>query len=138
LTALAAEGFRRFLAAMETREAAADPDPKSQLVAAGLGYIDFAGQRPALFRLMFSSGRPDFSTPELAAESSAAYAHLTELVAAVTGARDLADVASAWAMAHGLADLTAAGRLRAMAPLDPAERERVFANAMARALPPRR
>ena len=47
LTALAVEGFRRFLATQHRREALAAPDPRAQLVAAGLGYVDFALAYPA-------------------------------------------------------------------------------------------
>lgn len=137
LTALAAEGFRRFVVAMQAREAAAAADPQAQMVAAGLGYIDFAAGRPALFRLMFSSGRPDFGAPDLSAEASGAYRHLTGLVVAMTGRANPVDVASVWAVAHGLADLTAAGRLGMLVQLDRPERERAFAEIMARALPPR-
>lgn len=58
LTVLAAEGFRRFLDFQKARQRKADQDPMSQLVAAGMGYIDFAMAHPALFRVMFSSDRP--------------------------------------------------------------------------------
>ena len=65
LTALAAEGFRQFTATMTAQEALAAPDPRARMIAAGLGYIGFAAQRPALFRLIFSSDRPDGAAPEL-------------------------------------------------------------------------
>lgn len=135
LTALAAEGFRQFVAAMEAREAAAAPDPQAQMVAAGLGYIDFAMRQPALFRLIFASDRPDFDAPDLAAQSAHAFHHLTRLVAAMTGRPDPLDVASVWAMAHGLADLMAAGRMETLARLEPADRDRAFAAIMARSIP---
>lgn len=135
LTALAAEGFRQFTATMTAQEALAAPDPRSRMIAAGLGYIGFAAQRPALFRLIFSSDRPDFDAPELAAESSRAYLHLTDLVVAMTGQDDPRDVLAVWAMAHGLADLMAAGRLDAMESLGPADRDRAFADILARSIP---
>jgi len=136
LTALAAEGFRQFIAAMEGQQAAASPDPQAQIVAAGHGYIAFATERPALFRLIFSSDRPDFAAAELETESSRAYLHLSRLVSAVTGAEDPADIAAVWAMAHGLADLMAAGRLKHLQQLDPAGRNRAFATILARSLAP--
>jgi AcrR family transcriptional regulator len=135
LTALAAEGFRQFIAAMEGQQAAASPDPQAQIVAAGQGYIAFGTERPALFRLIFSSDRPDFDAPELEAESSLAFQHLTRLVSAKTGGEDPVDVAAVWAMAHGLADLMSAGRLRLLQQLDSAERDRTFARILARSLP---
>ncbi|MCA3548234.1 MAG: TetR/AcrR family transcriptional regulator, partial [Rhodobacter sp.] len=93
LTALAAEGFRQFIAAMTSHQARAPQDPKAQIVAAGLGYIAFATERPALFRLIFSSDRPDFGAPDLAAGSEQAYDHLSRLVGARTGREDPVDIA---------------------------------------------
>jgi AcrR family transcriptional regulator len=138
LSALAAEGFRRFLAAQLAREAVAGPEPRDRIVAAGLGYVDFALAHPALFRLMFSSARPNFGTEELRDAAGAAHRHLVEHAAALRGdgpaaAGDLADVTALWAMAHGLADLLQAGRI--LRGLAPAEREGVLRNALARALP---
>ncbi|MGL5012504.1 MAG: TetR/AcrR family transcriptional regulator, partial [Paracoccaceae bacterium] len=72
LTALAAEGFRQFAAAQAAREAQADKAPRAQMIAAGLGYVDFAMARPALFRLMHASDRPAYDTPELGAVAAAA------------------------------------------------------------------
>jgi AcrR family transcriptional regulator len=134
LTALAAEGFRRFLAAQAAREAVAAADPRSQIVAAGLGYIDFALARPALFRLMFGSRRPDFGHDDLTAAAQAAYGHL-EAQTFAAGGRSAQDVAAAWAVAHGLADLMVAGRLKPLKALPAAERDAAFAAIIARALP---
>ena len=134
LTALAAEGFRQFLAAQAAREAVADKDPASQLVAAGLGYVDFAMARPTIFRLMWQSNRPDFAMPELAQASRAAFQHLVDQSMAA-GGRSAADEAAVWAMAHGLADLLAAGRLKGIGSLPPEARDAMVADMMRRALP---
>ena len=134
LTALAAEGFRQFLAAQAAREAVADKDPASQLVAAGLGYVDYALARPTLFRLMWQSNRPDFGHPELAQAARAAFQHLVDQAMAA-GGRSAADEAAAWAMAHGLADLLAAGRLKGLGTLPPEARDVMIAEMMRRALP---
>ncbi|MEZ5755645.1 MAG: TetR/AcrR family transcriptional regulator [Paracoccaceae bacterium] len=133
LTALAAEGFHRFLAAQSLREARADPAPAAQLTAAGLGYVDFAMERPALFRLMFGSDRPDFADPVLNEAATAAYRHLRDQVAEVGG--DEVAAASVWAMAHGLADLLSNGRLRAILSLPEAARQDVLAALLERAFP---
>jgi AcrR family transcriptional regulator len=133
LTALAAEGFRRFLAAQVAREAAAPADdPVARLMATGLGYVDFAMARPALFRLIFGSSRPDHTAPDLQEASQAAYDHLVALVAA-TG-RTEADAMGVWAMAHGLADLIVSGRMKAVGALPPAAREAALVALMRRAL----
>ncbi len=130
LTALAAEGFRRFLAAQAAREAVAAKTPAAQMIAAGLGYVDFALARPALFRLIFSSDKPNFGDPALLEAADAAYAHLVTQVHAMGGTD--ADVAPVWAMAHGLADLLAAGRLQSMHGLTLAERDAAIAAMLAR------
>lgn len=134
LTALAAEGFRLFLAAQHAREAVAAADAGAQLVAAGLGYVDFALQRPALFRLLFGSSRPDYDSPDLFAAAEAAYLHLTDQVAAA-GGQGMADVAAMWAAAHGLADLLSAGRMKALELQDPATRDTALTAILQRALP---
>ena len=134
LTALAAEGYRQFLAAQAAREAMAPPEPRAQLIAAGLGYVDFALTRPTLFRLLFGSTRPDYRDPGLNAAAGAAYQHLADQVFAA-GGRSVADEAAVWATAHGLADLLAAGRLKAIATCTPVERDAVVAAILQRSLP---
>lgn len=134
LTALAAEAFRQFLATQAAREAVAAKDPASQLVAAGLGYVDFAIARPTLFRLMWQSNRPDFDVPELGKAARAAFQHLVDQVAAA-GGRTTADEAAVWALAHGLADLLASNRLSGVAALEPEARDAMIAGLLRRALP---
>lgn len=121
LTALAAEGYRRFVAAQTARESAAAPDPKAQLLAAGLGYVDFALQTPTLFRLMFASDRPNYADPELSAAGEAAYDHLHAQVLAIGGTSD--DVPAIWAITHGVADLLVSGRLKHMQGMTDAQRD---------------
>lgn len=133
LTALAADGFRRFLAAQARRESLAPPDPQAQLVAAGLGYIDFALERPALFRLLFGSDRPDFTDTDLDTASTEAYFHLREQVRMAGGTET--DAAAVWAMAHGLADLLANGRLKPILALPEAARESALTALLARSFP---
>ena len=134
LTALAAEGFRQFLAAQAAREALAAPDPHDQLVAAGLGYVDFALARPALFRLLWQSARPDFGDAELGQAARAAFQHLVDQVMAA-GGDSTADEAAAWAVAHGLADLLASGRLATLGSMTPEARDAVIGAIIRRVLP---
>lgn len=118
LDALATEGFRRFLAAMQARQAA-EPgkDPRQQLLASGLGYLDFAISSPALFRLMFSTDKPEPKTSELAEAAKAAFMHLADGVARLRGVSPfeapaaMTDVMAIWSTVHGFADLYIAGRL---------------------------
>jgi AcrR family transcriptional regulator len=142
LTALAAEGFRQFLAAQRRREAQAGPAPEDQLVAAGLGYVAFARDRPALFRLIFNSERPDFGHPDLALASREAFQHLVDQVRAIAGrdprtdAAAMLDVAGLWSVVHGIADLMASRRLP-VARLPEAEQEAAIAALILRMIPHR-
>jgi AcrR family transcriptional regulator len=120
LTALAAVGFARFTAAMTARRSAAPADPRERLIALGLGYIDFATSEPALFRLMFASGRPDFDDPDLQQIAMNSLRQLIHGVGAIRGSADpgdkaaMLDVAAAWSMVHGIADLALSGRMKFM------------------------
>lgn len=122
LSALAAEGFGRFLATLVRRqEMADDQSPEGRLVAMGLGYIDFARANPALFKLMFSSQKPDFDDPQLSGAARAAFEHLASGVAArlrndpLTTREGRLRVAAVWAVAHGLADLVTSNHMRFLA-----------------------
>lgn len=132
LTALSAEGFRRFQATLDAREVGAT-DARDRAILAGQGYLEFALARPTLFRLIFSSAKPDFSDPDLAAAGDAAYNHLVGLVEDLGGRA--ADVAALWAMSHGIAALAAGKRLRMLADLSPTENETVVRDLLARVLP---
>jgi AcrR family transcriptional regulator len=132
LTALATEGYRQFLAMQAARAAAAGTDPKARLLATGLGYIDFATARPALFRLIFGSDRPDHADIHLSQAANAAFDHLIDTVAATGGTKT--DALAVWAMTHGLADLVVSGRLKSVTSLPTAEREAALTGMMARAM----
>lgn len=134
LTALAAEGFRRFQATLEAHEAGI-ADPWDRAAAAGQGYMAFAVARPALFRLIFAGEKPDAADRDLVEAAEAAYAHLVDLVQAVGGGP--ADVAGLWAMAHGLADLARGKRLRMLAQLGAEQREATLRGLFHRVLPRR-
>lgn len=129
LTAMAAEGFRLFLETQARCEARATPDPRAQLRAAGLGYVTFARAHPALFRLMFSSQRPDFADPDLDRWAGRGFDHLVDQVSAVVGRPALASpadhphIVAVWALAHGIADLLVSGRLHMFAGLPETELE---------------
>ena len=134
LTALATEGFARVLAIQLDREEQRGSSMPDRLVAVGLGYIDFALGHPALFRLMFSSQRPDFGDPDLQRQMDCTYRHLQAAIAAVNGAE--ADLTLAWAVVHGLAELLLAGRLVWLQSLTLPEREAALVAMLRRVLPP--
>jgi AcrR family transcriptional regulator len=139
LTALAALAFDRFVATQRAAMAQAAADPASQLAASGLGYVRFALANPALFRLIFSSDRPDFDSAELERASTNGFELLASQVMEVTGrSRDdpalIQDIAAAWCMAHGLADLLAAGRLKTVVAMPAQQREAMILALVRRSL----
>ncbi|RYH12794.1 MAG: TetR/AcrR family transcriptional regulator, partial [Alphaproteobacteria bacterium] len=81
LEAVAAEGFGDFTAAMA--RAAEGLAEDEQLAAMAFGYVRFALDQPALFRLMFSSELHPYRDPELKQQAQAAYATI-----AVAAARE--------------------------------------------------
>ncbi len=174
LTALAARGYERFLARQQDFQRQAPEEPRAQMEAIGVGYVNFALENPALFRLMFGSDRTDYNDPELKGTAQAAFFALVDGVVRVTSkgaapsgpqppatppqARQLlstdgpeqatgappahllqaagsADVAAAWALAHGLADLMVAGRLPSLGALPAQERNHAFGAILRRSLP---
>ena len=132
LTALAALSFERLLQSMEAAAASAEPDPISNLVAIGIGYIDYAAGNPHLFSLLFASDRPDWNNPDLLRRADAAFAKLQSAVQAVADRHGRDSVAvgemmqTAWAMPHGLATLFAMRRSRHFATLAPEEQRARF------------
>jgi AcrR family transcriptional regulator len=142
LTALAARGFERFRACQEAFCRKAPREPRPQLEALGLGYVAFALENPAIFRLMFGSARPDFGSARLGRVAQEAFDALVRHVADVTGNqkrpdRDraaLVDVAAVWAAAHGLADLLVAGRLRPLGALPERARNQTIRAIIGRSL----
>lgn len=145
LTALAAEGFARFLESMQAAQRTAAQDPAAQMNAAGQGYLDFAARSPALFRLIFSSDRPDFTDPELDRAASAAFLHLVEGVRRLRGdpgpaslaglMQDeslMSEVTGIWSAVHGMADLMNSGRLKYLRSQPPETRQRILADVLRR------
>ena len=125
LSELAAIGYARFRTALLAEMAAVGDAPNGRLHAMGCAYVRFARDQPNLFLLMFRSERLDMQRPALSQAAEAAFAALAEAAAASadasplpraaaeTGAAPgrLADIAAAWAIAHGLALLLIDGRL---------------------------
>lgn len=118
LTALATTGFRRLLEHQREAETAAARDARSQLIASGCGYVRFAIAHPALFRLMFSSWRPDREDAALAETSKQAFTRLVERVCAHKGTTPTpVDLMAVWSSAHGLADLMIGAKAPSLAML---------------------
>jgi len=141
LSALAAEGFERFLKTTAARMNTADPgDSRARLVAMGLGYIDFARANPALFSLMFSSRKADFQDGKLQQAAAASFEQLVAGVGAVAGADPLTtrpgrrQLAATWAIVHGLSHLLLSHRMKFLEGQSSEELEKDLAAIVSRGL----
>jgi AcrR family transcriptional regulator len=140
LTALAGRGFERLVVAMRQHEARASSSPAARLTAIGLGYIDFAEENPALFKLMFGSDRPAHDDRSLQERGGEAFAVLVEALTALRGETPLSSragtehLSAAWAIVHGLAHLLIERRLPFLNDLLDDHREAVLGAIIARTL----
>lgn len=124
LTALAVLGFERLLDLQKERQSTSPADAKTQFVASGIGYVDFAIENPRLFQLMFNSQKLNEADERLNAARRAAYEHLVSNVrdvhAAGTGDEEavMTDAMAAWVTVHGLASLISAGKTNRLSALE--------------------
>lgn len=120
VSAVAALGYRE----LAERLAAAHPSPSTpkELTSVAVAYVQFAIERPALFRLMF--GEPcDRDNDERIAETAAVALYLRGIVGRVFPGADVEAMATAtWALVHGLAFLHLDGKLDASTPSAVADR----------------
>jgi AcrR family transcriptional regulator len=113
-SAVAAVGYRE----LAERLAAAHPMPSTpeELASAAIAYVQFALERPALFRIMF--GEPcDRDSDERVAATAAVSAYVRGIVERTFPDTDADAMATAvWALVHGLAFLHLDGKLDAASP----------------------
>jgi AcrR family transcriptional regulator len=117
LTAFAAEGFNAMTHLMLRYRSEAKRDRKSQLVAVGLAYVDYAIEHRASFQLMFRSDR--LKTEDLYFKEAAkrAFEQLKEVVAPYLAQSDTSEqdrmmrLLWAWSIVHGFATLVLEGHL---------------------------
>jgi AcrR family transcriptional regulator len=128
VSAVAAVGYRE----LAERLAAAHPSPATpeQLAGVAVAYVQFALQRPALFRIMF--GEPcDRDDNECVAATAAVSLYVRGIVEGVFPDDDAEALATAiWALVHGLAFLHLDGKLDAANPTAVAERVTVAIHAL--------
>jgi AcrR family transcriptional regulator len=120
LSALAAEGFRRFAAAQQLAVQGLS-DPIEARTAAGLAYIAFARQHPALFRLMFGHFTPGRGDEDLQQAAMTAFDALVASSAKESGSqpgdeRAFLTAIARWSLVHGLSHLLLDGQLDSMGP----------------------
>ncbi len=118
LSELAASGFVRFRARMQTEAEAAGSEPRARITGLSRGYVGFARACPGLFLLMFRSEQLDWANPALSIAGAAAFAFLMQAEAEPTAARhaspdfgSLLAATARWSLVHGLSRLLIDGRL---------------------------
>jgi AcrR family transcriptional regulator len=120
VSAVAALGYRE----LAERLAAAHPSPSTpeQLASVAIAYVQFALERPALFRIMF--GEPcDRDNDERVAATTAVSAYVRSIAQRTFPQADAEALATAiWALVHGLAFLYLDGKLDAPTPSAVADR----------------
>jgi AcrR family transcriptional regulator len=120
VSAVAAVGYRE----LAERLAAAHPSPSTpdELASVAVAYVQFALERPALFRIMF--GQPcDRDSDERVAATAAVSLYVRGIVERTFPQADSEALATAvWALVHGLAFLHLDGKLDAAAPSAVADR----------------
>jgi AcrR family transcriptional regulator len=111
VSAVAAVGYRE----LAERLAAAHPSPSTadELASVAIAYVQFALERPALFRIMFSEPC-DRDNDERVAATAAVSLYVRGIVERSFPAADADALATAiWALVHGLAFLHLDGKLNA-------------------------
>jgi AcrR family transcriptional regulator len=120
VSAVAAVGYRE----LAERLAAAHPAPSTpdQLASVAIAYVQFALERPALFRIMF--GEPcDRDNDERVAATAAVSLYVRSIVERTFPQADAEALATAvWALVHGLAFLHLDGKLDSATPSVVADR----------------
>ncbi|HEX5374401.1 MAG TPA: TetR/AcrR family transcriptional regulator [Aquabacterium sp.] len=115
LSAMAAEGFRRFARAQHDA-VAQEPQAEGRLKAAGRAYVAFAQAHPALYRLMFQRLSCVATDPDLAQSAIGAMTVLLEATSSTLHApahdeRVRVAAAACWSLVHGLSALSQGGQL---------------------------
>ncbi|HWK64871.1 MAG TPA: WHG domain-containing protein [Rhizobiaceae bacterium] len=141
LTALATVAAERLTRSLRKHRDLAGKDARDRIVASGVGYVSFALENPALFKLLFGSERPDSDDPELVEQAARAFQILTDDLAELRGNDPMAeeegtlDTAALWSAVHGIASLLIANRMRFLGPMLAEDRDATLARLIRRTLP---
>jgi AcrR family transcriptional regulator len=128
VSAIAAVGYRELAESLATVHPS--PSTPDDLAAVAVSYVQFALERPALFRLMF--GEPcDRDSAERVAATAAISAYVGAIVQRVFPAANPQALSTAiWALVHGLAFLHLDGKLDSSDPRAVAARVRAAVHAL--------
>jgi AcrR family transcriptional regulator len=111
LAAVAIRGFETLRTRVEAARAAETGDAGDELIAAGLAYVLFAAEKPALFRLMFGPRKAAARADDIQTAAAAAYDALVDIIrpGCENGSFRPIDpetaAFAAWSLVHGMAQL---------------------------------
>jgi AcrR family transcriptional regulator len=126
LSEVAARGFDRLTAALQTAHAEVGEDPDARFIAVARTYVHFARDNPAHFRLMFRSDVLRQCNKSLAMASGRTFAEMTGCITGQRGEPDvdpeqllerireddfMQDLVLGWSYVHGYAQLLLEGQL---------------------------
>ena len=130
LSAIAAQGFARLVAAVRDQRASTDAtDLDAQMVATCSAYVGFARKEPNMFRVMFRCDLLDRDSEMLLAATKETFAELTSVILQQRGEPEISadalyetigadtiieDILIGWCHLHGLAHLLIEGQLEHM------------------------
>ena len=123
LVAVAEEGFDGLHAAMMARLDGV-LDPRAQLQAIGIAYVEYAVEHPSHFRVMHGAAADSCVNPGYAETTGRPFRVLTETIARCQAAGFIAPgpverhALTAWSAVHGLADLLMSGAVLRMGLAD--------------------
>lgn len=112
LSEFTAQSFNDMADAMARHRERAGADAFEQLVASGMGYVEYALAHRARFQLMFRSDRLDATRESLIEAGAKAYGHLVQCITRINAEAGAPDhmiqqkTALAWSMVHGFATLS--------------------------------
>ncbi len=121
LAAVATVGFERLRGVLERADRGGEgKEAREALYAQGEAYVAFACTQPGLFRLMFAARSGDARPQALCDASAAAYAVLSDRVAALVPPVVASEEAlRSWALVHGIASLVVDGMVGDAVRTDP-------------------
>lgn len=112
LAALVEDGFVQLAARLRAAKDAQGLEPRDALVRAGEAYVEFAFERPGLFRVMFRPEMVDLHRfPQASCAGEQAFDELVQLVQRARPDATPVHTALAWSVVHGLASLIIDGPL---------------------------
>jgi AcrR family transcriptional regulator len=121
LAAIAREGYRKLGGLVAETIGDAGTEPRAAVLRMARRYVDFAGEEPGMFALMFRHDLLRGNNIGLREESTPLFGVLVELLKRAGLAQPTAQAAALWAALHGIAQLWHWGTLQLVTGFDAPE-----------------